>query len=226
MYLFEISENEKAIYKSEVEFEREEIITIRSEIIENCSNIVHRKRRGTRNAVKEDGERYRSVQKRFAGTENEIDIYDFTYTEYVFPELVSWLDKLLEGDISAINHLVGKDAKVETVSYDDIIEEARANVDAIDTMNYEDKIKALNNLKEIVENSKLNEGNKSTKPYLERLKSLITVTKCATLPLESIDRVLTFFDKTPDDFGLTALLQTKDKPKSEDKRIQLNSDPK
>jgi len=227
MYCFEQDNHEKAIIRRKVDFDEDTIRNIREDVIEDCSNIVHRQVRARRGEIQADGKRIRDVEEFTVDYTNSyeanVDMCNVTYIEYVFPELVSWIDKLLEGDPTSINHLIGNEAKEETVSYDAKIIEANAKVDSIDNFDYTAKVEALTELKRIIEDSELNKGGKSTKPYLDRLKVAITVTTCATLPLETLDRVQTFFGMSLEEFGLDKII-LKDSSKKDEKTLQMKGD--
>lgn len=221
MYYFKQDNKSHTIDKYDVEYEEGVIRTIRRDVIDNCSEVVHKKKRSRKGKIVEDGEMIRDVHEKFALNKTsgyeDVDLYDVTYIEYKPPKLVSWIDKFLKGDTSSISHLIGSDVEVEDrpVSYDEEIRIANAKIDNIDNSNYEAKVAALNELKLLLESPK----DRSTRPYLDQLKNAITLTKCATLPLDSLDRVLTFFGKGLDDLGLDKIIN--EDTKKDEKKFQM-----
>ncbi len=94
---------------------------------------------------------YENVKKVFKYTSNSMGSYPYdtkavTGTKVVAPKLAMHIRGMIEGLPTSLYDFLLYDSDEELIPIDEKIERANAKVDSIDNANYEDKIKALNEL--------------------------------------------------------------------------------
>ena len=99
MYYFKY--DDYIVYKYLVKFNRNEMITLRNSIINNCSELVHREI--ICNTVIKSNKKIKNLKQNKVG-----EIYHYSYDEYVYPRLVSLIDLLLKNDDTAIEAIIDK----------------------------------------------------------------------------------------------------------------------
>ena len=96
MYYFKY--NDTNIEKYVVRFNRDELMNLRHSVITNCSELVHRD-------IDSDEELSNNSKIRNLQRISKGDIYHYSYDEYVYPELVSYIDGLLRSDDKVIEKI-------------------------------------------------------------------------------------------------------------------------
>jgi len=110
MYYYKIKgEN---VVKLEVELDKENIKTIRNEIIENCSDIKHESYVTIKPINPNDFKCIKNYSKKVIGKINYNDFKSTTkdeylveYDKYYYPEVISFIDGLLSGNASMIEKI-------------------------------------------------------------------------------------------------------------------------
>ena len=204
MYYF--IDKKETIEKYSVSFSKEELEKLKMEVINNCSEIEHHEYEGTHGPNRFDYLRIRNYKERFVRIQESRDslqwpdqrVYHYSYDEYKFPELVSAIDELLNGNVLVLDTIfnTNPESKIETI--DERIRKASAELDAIDNLKITKKREKLDELQKLIELKKLNEKQKSVVPYYARLRELITLDLVDTITKEEIERVNQFFGNTAD----------------------------
>ena len=199
MYYF--IDKKETIEKYSVSFSKEELEKLKMEVINNCSEIEHHEYEGTHGPNRLDYLRIRNYKERFVRIQESRDslqwpnqrVYHYSYDEYKFPELVSAIDELLNGNVLVLDTIfnTNPESKIETI--DERIRKASAELDAIDNLKITKKREKLDELQKLIELKKLNEKQKSVVPYYARLIELITLDLVDTITKEEIERVNQFF---------------------------------
>lgn len=199
MYYF--IDKKETIEKYSVSFSKEELEKLKMEVINNCSEIEHHEYEGTHGPNRFDYLRIRNYKERFVRIQESRDslqwpdqrVYHYSYDEYKFPELVSAIDELLNGNVLVLDTIfnTNPESKIETI--DEKIRKASEELDAIDNLKITKKREKLDELQKLIELKKLNEKQKSVVPYYARLRELITLDLVDTITKEEIERVNQFF---------------------------------
>ena len=199
MYYF--IDKKETIEKYSVSFSKEELEKLKMKVINNCSEIEHHEYEGTHGPNRFDYLRIRNYKERFVRIQESRDslqwpdqrVYHYSYDEYKFPELVSAIDELLNGNVLVLDTIfnTNPESKIETI--DERIRKASAELDAIDNLKITKKREKLDELQKLIELKKLNEKQKSVVPYYARLRELITLDLVDTITKEEIERVNQFF---------------------------------
>ena len=199
MYYF--VDKKETIEKYLVSFSKEELEKLKIEIINNCSEIEHHEYEGTDGPNEFDYLRIRNYKERFVRIQESRDslqwpdqrVYHYSYDEYKFPELVSVIDELLNGNVLVLDTIfnTNPESKIETI--DERIRKASEELDAIDNLKIAKKREKLDELQKLIELKKLNKKQKSVVPYYSKLKELITLDLVDTITKEEIERVNQFF---------------------------------
>lgn len=199
MYYF--IDKKETIEKYSVSFSKEELEKLKIEVINNCSEIEHHEYEGTHGPYKFDYLRIRNYKERFVRIQESRDslqwpdqrVYHYSYDEYKFPELVSAIDELLNGNVLVLDTIfnTNPESKIETI--EERIRKAFAELDAIDNLKITKKREKFDEIEKLIELKKLNEKQKSVVPYYARLRELITLDLVDTITKEEIERVNQFF---------------------------------
>lgn len=200
MYLFK--KNGEMIEKYFISFNSKDVEKLKCEIINNCSKIVHQEYDSHIEPNYFDYLRIRNFHKseqigRYEYTDGPSEaIYHFIYDEYKFPYLVSLIDKLLDGDISALEKIYHPNLKHEENDFKKSIEIASKEADKINNLNVEKKIEKLKEIQILLENSELNKNCQPINDYYLRLQSLIKSELIGSVSISEILRVKAFFDSS------------------------------
>ena len=181
MYYF--IDKKETIEKYSVSFSKEELEKLKIEIINNCSEIEHHEYEGTHGPNEFDYLRIRNYKERFVRVEESRDslqwpdqrVYHYSYDEYKFPELVSVIDELLNGNVLVLDTIFNTNPESKGETIDEKIRKASEELDAIDNLKIAKKREKLDELQKLIELKKLNETQKSVVPYYARLRELITL---------------------------------------------------
>lgn len=205
MYYF--VENKDIVEKYLVSFDKEEIEKLKIKIINNCSEIVHHEYDGTHGPNQFDYLKIRNYKERFIRIQESRDtlqypdqkIYHYSYDEYKFPVLVSYINELLiKENVLILDKIFNENDEIKTETYDDKIKKASDELDTIDNLDIDKKRVKLDELQELLQLKKLNEKQESIDLYVDELKRLITLDLVDTISKIEIDRVNNFFENKAD----------------------------
>lgn len=199
MYYF--IDKKETIEKYLVSFSKEELEKLKIEVINNCSEIEHHEYEGTHGPNEFDYLRIRNYKERFVRIQESRDslqwpdkrVYHYSYDEYKFPELVSVIDELLNGNVLVLDTIFNTNPESKGKTIDEKIRKASEELDAIDNLKITKKREKLDELQKLIELKKLNKKQKSVVPYYARLRELITLDLVDTITKEEIERVNQFF---------------------------------
>ena len=199
MYYF--IDKKETIEKYSVSFSKEELEKLKIEVINNCSEIEHHEYEGTHGPNEFDYLRIRNYKERFVRIQESRDslqwpdqrVYHYSYDEYKFPELVSVIDELLNGNVLVLDTIFNTNSEAKNETIDERIRKASEELDAIDNLKITKKREKLDELQKLIELKKLNKKQKSVVPYYAKLRELITLDLVDTITKEEIERVNQFF---------------------------------
>ncbi len=217
----------KDIIKYEVIIDSEKLNKIRFQIINNCSHIEH-----ITNSVTDrmrpdefDYEHIRNYNEKYIGRieyndfySSPEDAYEVEYDYYNHPQLVKYIDNLLNGDTSAIEQI----QKVKDVVIDKeqkLLAEQQKIISKLNSMNEKNKetqIYLLNeNQEKLLEYYKEKELNKNQVPssrYKSKVLSCIELKQVEIMPYKTVLEVMKFFINCSDkkmDSSLNKVLKLK-----------------
>ena len=199
MYYF--IDKKETIEKYSVSFSKEELEKLKMEVINNGSEIEHHEHDGTHGPNEFDYLRIRNYKERFVRVQESRDslqwpdqrVYHYSYDEYKFPELVSVIDELLNGNVLVLDTIFNTNPESKGETIDEKIRKASEELDVIDNLKITKKREKLDELQKLIELKKLNKKQKSVVPYYARLRELITLDLVDTITKEEIERVNQFF---------------------------------
>ena len=197
MYFYEY--NNGRIDKFLVNIDEEKLENLRNEIINNCSEIIHRDITGIKGPNYFDYLKIRNYsEKRIGVKENSFYadeiVYRFTYDEYIYPYLILLIEKLKQGETRVIGEIRNPDLSKEKTSYDQRIIELSKELDNIDNLNIIEKRNKLDELEKLIEIAKLNENQKSVYIYYLKVQQLIALELVDSINISEISKVINFFD--------------------------------
>ena len=193
-------QNGNIIEKYEVVLDRERIEKLRISIINDCSYIAHREYRTTivRGYDKEPL-RFRKVRfdrigwKEFRDGPDEME-YLVSFDEYIFPDVIKLIDRLLKGDESVLEELFK--SKESGKNIDELIEKKSKELDNIDNLDIKNKQRVLNELSDLLDKKELNKNQRPIDIYMEDIKKSISISLVDTIDLEMVERVEGFYGRT------------------------------
>ena len=97
MYYFKY--NDTNIEKYVVHFNRDELINLRYNVVTNCSELLHQE-------IDSNEELYPNSKIKNFNKKKNGNIYHYSFDEYVYPRLVSYIDMILRSDDRAIEIIV------------------------------------------------------------------------------------------------------------------------
>lgn len=191
------------IEKYVVEFDRELVEELGVEIIDNCSLIVHHEEDLTLGPNKNNTLKIRNYHKgpKVGEYSHECGpdepIYHFSYDEYIYPSLITIIDKLLRGDSDAIDEINNYNPEIDNakISFNKEIEKLSRKIDLIDNLDIKNKQLKLKELEVLVAKAQLNKDRKHIDSYYEQLKELLSYELLATISTEEVKKVNRFFSK-------------------------------
>ena len=186
--------NGEVIEKYQIDFDKEEIEKLKYQIINNCSYIKHEEF-DSDYSPRFTNEIIRNFTYTDTGRDKEYfektrDIYHYSYDEYKPPQLVELIDKLLNGDSSAIDKIYNYDIPTKPFLEDRIklaIEELKEIEDITKKKNM------LHEIEELLNAQELNKNQQSTESYYNRLLKLINFKQIDSLSISELDRINCFF---------------------------------
>lgn len=198
MYYY-VKNNDK-IEKYEVQFDNEKLQKLRIEIINNCSEITLKEYDGIREPNYFDYLKIRNYKSTKIGIAEgkgyapDRTLYHIKYNEYTFPYLVTLIDRLLEGDIEALNEIFNQVIEKETLPIELRIQTLSNEIDKISNLDTKKKIKELEKLHKLIETQKLNSNQLPVTIYYPKVQQLINLIYINSMKIEDIERLESFFE--------------------------------
>ena len=154
---------------------REELMRIRFEVIERCSEVIHHDYEGTNGPNTSNPFKIRNYIHFPVNSKShhEGKMYRFVYEEYKFPYLVKIIDKILMGDYRVIVELENIDFSKELVPFDEKLEKISSELDSIPNRNIREKREKLNELEYYLVQSEYNKRQVSVIPYYQTVLELV-----------------------------------------------------
>jgi len=200
----------KYVKKYKVNFEKKELQRLRLEIINNCSEVIHRVHNSVDSQEYYDCLRFRKFRRDKIGTVEvngeEKNVFHFSYDEYIFPYLVSIIDQILLGNSEAITKIVDPDFSKEPPTVFERkkiilskLEKFNKDISKADSIeNFIEREKNISklhlDLQVIIANDKLNRSQKSVLGYYSKVLEILNFKLVDTLDLNDKSRIKEFFD--------------------------------
>lgn len=192
------------VYKYNVTFDKEKIIELRNEIIDNCSEVIHRETKNTFAPTSKIGVmEIRNLNKKKIDIISKNDyypdeiLYQYTYDEYVYPYLITIIDNLLIGNAKYIDELSIKNIDREKLPIKDAIELAITEIKYIhkgeDSEIINKKLEELETL--LIKKITINNSEKSLLEYYDRVYKLFNFEYVDSMSIEKFRSVMYFFEQ-------------------------------
>ena len=186
---------DEVIEKYNVTYDKKEIEKIKNEIINNCSDIEHKKYFSDYSPSFSKNDIIRNYYERRTGEVKEYFeetrfIYEYSYDRYVPLYLVNLLNDLLKGENVLEDILTYK--VPDKLPIDIKIEEKEKELKDIDDKNTKLKIEKLKEYEKLLELKKLNENQKPLSMYYYKLISLFKFELEDTLSIVELKKVESF----------------------------------
>lgn len=192
---------DNVIEKYRITYDKKELRELRREIIDNCSEIYHRDiKRALIDASDKSKIRNYMVLDYLGSIDREYEdekIYHQTYDEYVYPNIVTIIDKLLKDDLSSISGIYYINEK--NIDVESKIDRLNNEIDDLSNYSVDKKIEKLKELKELIDHKVINNNRKSVLPYYDKLKSLLKTDLVAFMRITDIEKISNFFDTDTED---------------------------
>ena len=198
MYFYDKLNNDyNMIGKYKVAFDVEKVVKLRSEIIKKCSikrHVVKDLQEYSISVIPEKSTNIINFKKGelVDGIDNNdlgFRVYRCSYDELTYPYIVSLIDRLLNNDSKAINEIYSNKAN-NRVDFEREIKLKKDLISMIDDSKIDEKIKAYNDLKNLIQIAKLNEGIIDSYEYYEKLQNLLSFDLVDTISSDDITTTL------------------------------------
>ena len=184
--------NDEVIEKYQIDFNKEEVETLKEKIINNCSFIKHEEYesdhlpRFAGKIIKNYIHTYTGKEKNYF--EETRDIYLYSYDEYKPPYLVKLINQLLNGNSEVIDEILNYDTSTKsTIDYR--IDLVNKEFNKIDTKDISKKKEKLKELEKLLKEKELNKGQQSIESYYNQLIELIKFNLIDSLQISELDRI-------------------------------------
>ncbi|MGN1312131.1 MAG: hypothetical protein ACI4U4_03870 [Bacilli bacterium] len=219
MIYYKIVNNNGANYiiKNEVTFDKEKLEKLRLKLLNTCSEIVFHKYKTTNPYSIVENEIIRDFKckeigiRHGKGYEPDLPEYQVEYYEYRPPIEVLLLKEIIAGDNNSLVYLLDRLNNVN----EDIIKISNPKVEELNKLNKEIEVELKNSnisleetankllninkkKKSLEEQITLNKNQKPIELYYKEIKSLFIYIPTDMLPLEDLNKVLTFFSYEKD----------------------------
>ncbi len=201
--------NRDNIEKYELSYNKEEVLKLRQELIDNCSEISNKEVITSNNNIEKymQGCEIRNISSIHLSK----NTLKYHYQLYKYPNVVNIIDKILDGDTQSfvnlnveLNALKNESIKENNKNkYELEIQKILNEIDKINNLDIDRKIDKLLLLKEVQEKSKLNINQKSVLYYYDEIINLF---KTNLVDSKKYNQVLDNLD-----FGNEKLVLTKNK---------------
>lgn len=185
MNYFKLTENELIRY--EVIFNRHELEQLKSQIISDCSIIVHRKYVGIC-APNPSNPRIKNFDSKIVGlggTDGKEIQYLFSYNEYLPPYLDLLIDGLLAGYGEVIDDIINPKYELERPSIEEMINKVSLELCSINDTDIKAKTEKLRELAELTNLKELNKNQIPVDRYYKKLQQMIYLKKIGKLPINN-----------------------------------------
>lgn len=205
MKMYYIERQNDELVKYEVVIDQKELEKIKYKVIRNCGKINHRvhisdyglPRELSRDHIANYSYEKIGVQEYFEETR---DVYQYEYDEYSDTTLVTLIDRLLDGDMSAIAEIKNPKNEERKPDNGDELQKKLEKVLSLDTKEIStyqlEKIK--NEIVEYQTNEKLNRDRKSDLEYYEPVLSCIDMKEVNRMRIDSLIKVDELMNQTRD----------------------------
>ncbi len=202
------------IVRYEVFVKKEELEKLRMEIIQECSKIVHHKEHHWGSFINflriEDFCRYKNINEKFLRTEERYrftgeygDVYEVSYDEYIFPDVIKQIDSILESIEDETT------CKVEGRRVNELLQYQVAPSDEIFPLSldtWKEKIgrntndpasirKDMEQIEDFLDFYELNKNQKPITPYLQKLQSCFHFQRINEIPIDDFVNVYLFLNE-------------------------------
>lgn len=183
------------IEKYEVTINSDGLQEAKDESILNCGKKVRRSFTTTSSCI--SGKYYLNVTRKYAGIKSytvgpDVELYAYEFIECEKTYLSTLIDRILNGDLSALVEIYKEDLSKEFNGLEEEIKNQEEKVQG--TTNIDQKIKEIEKLKELYLSSKLNSDRKDISRYYVKAASMIDFKRIGTIKLEDYNRVMDFID--------------------------------
>lgn len=197
-----IVEDKDSFFKYEVVIDREELEKLKYKIIDEYSIIEH--------IEKDDTFGFRDLSiyaylRRRNFIEKEIGVreyndfysmpetlYHYSYGYYHFPYLIELIDKILEDENDYLSDIYNINYNKELVPLDKRVKKLNNKINSLDNSNYK-KIDKLNELKNLLEQIKLNKNQKNVYKAYELVRKHIKFKLIDSIDKVQVKYVVSFF---------------------------------
>lgn len=197
-----IVEDKDSFFKYEVVIDREELEKLKYKIIDEYSIIEH--------IEKDDTFGFRDLSiyaylRRRNFIEKEIGVreyndfysmpetlYHYSYDYYHFPYLIELIDKILEDENDYLSDIYNINYNKELVPLDKRVKKLNNKINSLDNSNYK-KIDKLNELKNLLEQIKLNKNQKNVYKAYELVRKHIKFKLIDSIDKVQVKYVVSFF---------------------------------
>lgn len=195
-------EDKNRFFKYEVIIDREGLEELKYKIINEYSIIEHIEKDDTfgfRDLSIYGYLRRRNYREKKIGVREYNDfysmpetLYHYSYDYYLFPYLIDLIDKVLEDKIDCLSDIYNINYSKELVPLDKRVEKINKEIDNLDNSNYK-KIDRLNELKNLLEQIKLNKNQKNVYKAYELVRKHIKFRLIDSIDKKQVKNVVSFF---------------------------------
>lgn len=186
-----VNRSDGSIEKWNVEFFEDYLLTIREEVINNCSSIRYCSYALTEEQIKEkmqDPHIRNLVRKQ----EEEEGVYRVNFEVHDYPRLVGLIDRVFDGDVLAIEE-IQYPTEVGNKYFDEKVQRLSCEIDFISNFSIDLKIRKLEELGRLIDRTKRNKLD-LLESYYERVESAINATLLKYLEPNEVEYLEDFFD--------------------------------
>lgn len=193
-------EDKKRFFKYEVIIDREGLEELKYKIINEYSIIEHIEKDDTLtcNISVDDFLRRRNFREKKIGIREYNDfysmpetLYHYSYDYYHFPYLIELIDEILEDKIDCLSDIYNINYDKELVPLDKRVEKLNNEINSLNNSDYK-KIDKLNELKNLLEQIKLNKNQKNVYKAYELIRKHIKFRLVDSIDKSQVKNVVSF----------------------------------
>lgn len=194
-------EDKNSFFKYEVIIDRKGLEKLKYKIINEYSIIEHIEKDDTFtcNMSVNDFLRRRNFREKEIGVREYNDfysipetLYHYSYDYYHFPYLIELIDEILEYKIDCLSDIYNIDYDKEFVPLDKRVEKLNNEINSLNNSDYK-KIDKLNELKNLLEQIKLNKNQKNVYKAYELVRKYIKFRLVDSIDKSQVKNVVSFF---------------------------------